>query len=203
VSSLATLACVSGIDAIDAIDAIDTMKNGFTLVELLVVIGLVLIIGTVGTNVITSILRSYNKAHIINEVEQNGNYVLSLMENQIRNAKSVAASDCTGNNCSTLRVTPQGGSSYNFEIKTETVAGGTVGVVKKGGEVLTNYSNDLKTGVNVDTDRSRSYFEVGSTNPPTVKIVLRLTQAPNAPGRVDYQAETTLRTTVVVRGGYE
>ena len=68
VSSLATLACVSGIDAIDAIDAIDTMKNGFTLVELLVVIGLVLIIGTVGTNVITSILRSYNKSHIINEV---------------------------------------------------------------------------------------------------------------------------------------
>jgi prepilin-type N-terminal cleavage/methylation domain-containing protein len=195
VSSLATLACVSGIDAIDAIDAIDTMKNGFTLVELLVVIGLVLIIGTVGTNVITSILRSYNKAHIINEVEQNGNYVLSLMENQIRNAQSVSPTGTT----SSLTVTTQEGATITYTI---TSAGG-IGVVQKtsGGvtEVLSN--NNLTTGVNIDT--TNSHFVVSTATPSSVQIVLRLTQAPNAPGRVDYQAETTLRTTVVVRGGYE
>jgi len=169
-------------------------KNGFTLVELLVSIGLVLIIGTVGTSMIASILRSYNKAHIINEIEQNGNYVLSLMESQIRNASSVLGSDCTGDNCSTLTVTPQEGDTFVFSIANV----GGIGVVRKDSEILTN--DDMKTGVSVETGASDSYFVVDGN---TVKIVLKLQQAPNAPGRVDYQAETTLRTTVVVRGGYE
>jgi len=171
------------------------MKNGFTLVELLVVVGLVLIIGTVGTSIITSILRSYNKAHIINEIEQNGNYVLSLMESQIRNAKSVSPTGTT----SSLTVTTQDGATIIYTI----ASAGGVGVVQKtsGGvtEILSN--NNLTTGVNVDT--TNSHFVVSTTTPPSVQIVLRLSQAPNAPGRVDYQAETTLRTTVVVRGGYE
>jgi prepilin-type N-terminal cleavage/methylation domain-containing protein len=174
------------------------MKTGFTLIELLVVIGLVLIIGTVGTSIITSILRSYNKAHIINEIEQNGNYVLSLMESQIRNAKSV---ECDGGSpCSKLAVTSQDGDVFNFEIATEAVTGGDVGVVKKGDEVLTNYSDDRKTGVEVKTATSDSYFEIDGN---TVKIVLKLTQPPATPDRIDYKAETTLQTTVVVRGGYE
>ena len=170
------------------------MKKGFTLVELLISVGLVLIIGTIGTSVIASILRSYNKAHIINEIEQNGNYVLSLMESQIRNARSVSPTDTT---TQTLTVTSQGGSSSTFYI----IDSGGTGVVRKDTEVLTN--NDLVSGVDVDTTLSQSYFEVSGTTPPTVKIVLRLTQAPDAPGRVDYHAETTLQTTVVVRGGYE
>ncbi len=170
-------------------------KNGFTLVELLVSVGLVLIIGTVGTSVIASILRSYNKAHIINEIEQNGNYALSLMENQIRNARSVSPTDTTTQN---LTVTPQEGSNFTFSIANPT---GNIGVIRKNAEVITN--DDLVSGINVDTSPTESYFEVSSTTPPTVKIVLKLEQAPNAPGRIDYQAETTLQTTVVVRGGYE
>jgi len=178
------------------------MKKGFTLIELLVVVGLVIIIGTVGTSIITSIFRSYNKAHIINEIEQNGNYVLSLMESQIRNARSVSASDCDpSGHCSILTVTSQEGSTIIFAI----TSSGMIGVVQKTtdgvAEILTN--DDLETGIDVDTDASQSYFEVSDTAPPTVKIVLKLRQAPNAPGRVDYQAETTLQTTVVVRGGYE
>jgi len=169
------------------------MEKGFTLVELLVVVGLVLIIGTVGTSIITSVLRSYNKAQIINEIEQNGNYVLSLMESQIRNARSVVC-DSGGPNCLKVNVTPQGGIAFSFEIAT-----GTIGVVRKDAEVLTN--DDWQTGVDVViSGTSASHFNVSGNK---VEIVLQLRQAPNAPGRVDYQAATTLRTTVVVRGGYQ
>ena len=166
--------------------------------------GLVLIIGTIGTSVITSILRSYNKAHIINEIEQNGNYVLSLMESQIRNAASVSP---TSGDVLLLTVTPQDGSPYVFEIGTETTGTGaldSIGVVKKGNEVITN--DDLTNGVDVvidsGTPANASHFSV-SVGGNKVKIVLKLQQAPKAPGRIDYQAETTLQTTVVVRGGYE
>lgn len=169
------------------------MKNrGFTLVELLVSIGLVLIVGTVGTSIIASILRSYNKAHIINEVEQNGNYVLSLMESQIRNAKSVSP---TSGTTQTLTVTPQEGSVFDFSIANV----GGIGVVRKDSEILTN--NNPVNGVEVVV--ADSGFTVTGISPQTVIIVLKLQQAPNAPGRVDYQAATTLQTTVVVRGGYE
>ena len=169
------------------------MRNrGFTLVELLVSIGLVLIIGTIGTSVIASILRSYNKAHIINEIEQNGNYVLSLMESQIRNARSVSL-DGTGK---VLTVTPQEGTIFSFEIDEVTVGVYTYGVVKRGGEIITN--DDTTSGVAVVV--ADSYFTVTGS---TVQIVLKIQQAPGAPGRVDYHADTTLQTTVVVRGGYE
>lgn len=171
------------------------MKKGFTLIELLIVVGLILIIGTVGTSVIASILRSYNKAHIINEIEQNGNYVLSLMESQIRNAKSVSPTGTTAS----LEVTTQDGETITYAI----ASAGSIGVVQKtSGGVTEILSNDnLTTGVNVDT--TNSHFVVSTTTPSSVQIVLKLRQAPNAPGRIDYQAETTLQTTVVVRGGYE
>jgi len=177
-------------------------KKGFTLVELLVSIGLVFIIGTIGTSVIASILRSYNKAHIINEIEQNGNYVLSLMESQIRNARAVA---CDGDisPCVKVDVTPQEGDPFSFEMVDVGASPDIIGVVRKitvGAENLTN--DDPETGVNVlNVGTSDSYFEVDGNK---VTIVLKLAQAPNAPGgRIDYQAETTLQTTVVVRGGYE
>ena len=178
------------------------MRNrGFTLVELLVSIGLVLIIGTIGTSVIASILRSYNKAHIINEIEQNGSYVLSLMESQIRNASSASLSSPH-----ILDVIPQEGDAYQFVIEQVTKVVGVdtfdVGVVKKDTEVLTN--DDSTNGVDVvidsGTPENASYFAVDGNK---VAIVLKIRQAPNAPGRIDYQAETTLQTTVVVRGGYE
>jgi len=169
-------------------------KNGFTLVELLVSIGLVLIIGTIGTSVIASILRSYNKAHIINEIEQNGNYVLSLMESQIRNASSVA---CDGSSpCLKVNVTSQEGTVFSFEIDEVTVGIYTYGVVKRNSEIITN--DDTTSGVAVVI--SESHFAVDGNK---VTIVLKIRQAPGAPGRVDYQADTTLQTTVVVRGGYE
>ncbi len=164
--------------------------SGFTLVELLVTVGLVLIIGTIGTSVIASILRSYNKAHIINEIEQNGNYVLSLMESQIRNAASVSP---TSGDVLLLTVTPQDGSPYAFEMDTEfsgTGATDSIGVVEKGSEVITN--DDLTNGIDVvidsGTPANASHFSVDGNK---VKIVLKLQQAPKAPGRIDYHAETT------------
>ena len=182
--------------------AIPNKNKGFTLVELLISIGLVFIIGTIGTSIIVSILRSYNKAHIINEIEQNGNYVLSLMESQIRNAGSVECGGGGAGDCLKVDVTSQEGDVLSFEMKDEGASPDTIGVVRKDTEIITN--DDLTNGVDVvidsGTPADASHFSVDDNK---IKIVLKLQQAPNAPGRVDYQAETTLQTTVVVRGGYE
>lgn len=64
------------------------MKNssGFTLIEVLVVITILSIIGGVFTLSIVSFTTSRNKSSVLSEVKQNGDYALSLMEQNIRNS---------------------------------------------------------------------------------------------------------------------
>ncbi len=176
-------------------------KNwGFTLIELLVVVGLVGILAAVSADLFSSILRAYNKTQIINEIEQNGNAVLSHLAQQIRNAARVSSTSSD-----TITVTDQDGVETIFSFDTvhslELDALATmIGVVKKGNDILTNYHS--VGGINVVTDDS--YFDVSTSGGmQQVKIFMKIQQAPNAPGRVDYEAETILETTVVVRGGYQ
>jgi prepilin-type N-terminal cleavage/methylation domain-containing protein len=164
-------------------------SKGFTLIELIVVVSLLVIIGGVGASIFASVFRSYNKANIINRVEQNGNYALSVMESQIRNAQSVSP---TGVTCvDTLTITSQEGTDTEYRITSDVVQRTVGGAV----EPLTG--SDVRV-----LDPPDSCFTISSGTPSVVTIVLTLAQA-SGMTRVDYQAETTLRTTVVVRGGYK
>jgi len=172
-------------------------RVGFTLIELLVVVTLIGILAAVSTNLFVSVLKAYNKAQIVSEIEQNGNAVVSRLEQQIRNAASASSTDP-----SSISVTDQDGAVTVFSFTTATSLDNpavSIGVLKENNNILTNYHS--VTGVNVVIGESSfTVTAVGKTQ--NVKIVLKLEQAPNAPGRIDYQAEATLETTVVVRGGY-
>jgi len=173
-------------------------RRGFTLIELLVVVGLVGILAAVSADLFSSILRAYSKAQIINEIEQNGNAVLSHLGQQIRNAASVSPEGLS----KSITVVDQDGGSvvFSFENSFSRDAAVQIGVVKKGGDILTNHHSVRGVDV-VSTD---SYFDVSTEGGmQTVKIFIKIRQAPNAPARFDYQAETALETTVVVRGGYQ
>ena len=64
-------------------------RRGYTLIELIVVLGvLALTVGSI-TMFLTSILRGTNKANVTAEVKQNGQAVLDSLERQIRGAASV------------------------------------------------------------------------------------------------------------------
>jgi len=82
--------------------------SGFTLIESLISIALLAVISTIAINIFSSAVQSYNKANILNELQQNGNYVITLMEQKIRNAEeiinyetigacSIPSADCSGN----------------------------------------------------------------------------------------------------------
>ena len=49
--------------------------SGFTLIESLISIALLAVISTIAINIFSSAVQSYNKANILNELQQNGNYV--------------------------------------------------------------------------------------------------------------------------------
>ena len=176
-------------------------KNwGFTLIELLVVVGVVGILAAVSADLFSSILRAYNKTQIINEIEQNGNAVLSHLEQQIRNAASVSP-DGSGIKSITVSSQDGGTTTFSFVSRFSLDAPATlIGVVEKDGYILTNYHS--VGGIDVVT--ADSYFDVSTSGGmQQVKIFMEIQQAPNAPGRVDYEAEAILETTVVVRGGYQ
>lgn len=69
------------------------MRNGFTLVEILVVIAIVAIIGTLLVAIFTSTLRGSNKAQVLAVIKQNGQAVLENMDKTIRVADNVLCVD--------------------------------------------------------------------------------------------------------------
>ena len=55
-------------------------ETGFTLVEILVVIGLLAIVVALGSNMFFTTLRGSTKSKTLTIVKQNGDYALSVME---------------------------------------------------------------------------------------------------------------------------
>ena len=52
-----------------------TKQKGFTLVELLIVVSIIIIVVGVTGDIILSLVRSYSKTQITNEIEQNAKNV--------------------------------------------------------------------------------------------------------------------------------
>jgi type II secretory pathway pseudopilin PulG len=62
-------------------------KNGFTLIELLVSIVVMIAVGTIIAGIVSSSLRGTNKTNTIENIRQNGNYVLNQISKNIEYAQ--------------------------------------------------------------------------------------------------------------------
>lgn len=177
-------------------------KRGFTLLELLVIASVTVIIGAMAASIFISVSRAYNKANIITEIEQNRNLVLTTMSNEIRNALSV--SPITGDEGNDgIEITDQEGEAIRFCCIGP--SGGANGYIARrvgSGNCNSQSSdtpmtdNDPVTGVNVTTC---DLVPDNTANPPVVAIAITFAQPVDVPGRIDFQAETTLETTVSLR----
>lgn len=79
--------------------------NGFTLVEIIVVIAIIAIAGTMLVVIFSSTLRGSNKAQMLAVIKQNGQSVLENMDKIIRNADNVV---CLNDDNATLVVVKNG-----------------------------------------------------------------------------------------------
>lgn len=166
------------------------MKKGFTLIEILVVIFIMGIMATVVSDVLLSVFRSSNKTNILNEVNQNADFILNSLESTIRNGKNAFMN---GNN---LVIIDQYNQRNEFTITTDSInySGNnySVGVIKKalaGGTFFAITNNNPATGVSVVI--ANTSFTVSTSNPPLICVTLRLIQGPASTGRIDYQADRT------------
>lgn len=63
-------------------------QAGFTLIELIIVIAIIVVMGSILISIFFTTLRGTNKSNVEMIVRQNGNYAISQMGKMIRNARS-------------------------------------------------------------------------------------------------------------------
>ena len=170
--------------------------SGFTLIELLIVTAITTLIAAVGGDVLISTFRSSNKANIINEINQNANFVMSSIESVARNAK------CAYLNVGKLVIIDQFNSRNEFSFGSVSGVNAALKAVNGGSSFSMTNTND-QNGVNVVTASSSFNVTPNLTNctakNPLIDVSLTLEQAPNAPGRIDYQARSTFVKSIEIR----
>lgn len=100
-------------------------KNGFTLVEMLIVVTLLGIFSVAVTQVFFTILRTQAKTQSIAEAKQSGDYAFSVMETAIRNAKSIDFPVCGDSDPTSITITNQDDTQITFSCSGNKIKSGT------------------------------------------------------------------------------
>ncbi len=66
-------------------------QQGFTLIEILVVITIIGVLTGITADIFIQIVRGSNKANVVTEIKQNGDNILNQLERTIRNAEEITA----------------------------------------------------------------------------------------------------------------
>lgn len=155
-------------------------NNGFSLIEILVVISIFAVIGILSTRALFQTLRSARKSDSLVRVRENVNYALGIIERQVRNAESI---NCTSVTPQNLPYVSGDGVSTFFNC---TIGAG--GRIASGSAVLT--SNDITiTGCTFTCTQAVN-------NPPSVNISITAednTSTGPEKGSVTSQTEILLR----------
>ncbi|KKS31801.1 hypothetical protein A2380_01800 [candidate division WWE3 bacterium RIFOXYB1_FULL_43_24] len=144
--------------------------SGFTLVELLVVIALLGISIGVTSDILVSLVRSYNKTQIKNEVEQQANFVGLKLEREIRSSEGVSPVGYTN----ALVIQKEDGVSVTYRVY------GNILQVEYSPTTITPLTNtDGISGILVSCPSygGNCFSVVGEVAPQTVMMHIRFTPA--------------------------
>jgi prepilin-type N-terminal cleavage/methylation domain-containing protein len=172
-------------------------EKGFTLVELLLVVALLGLTVGITSDLLVSLIRSYSKTQITNEIEQTANFVLLKLENELRTAVSVSvpAVDEAGSTLTFVREEGDTEVTVSYDIITDT---GDMERSEDGGTGVSLLNVESVSGVQLEA--GSSYFERLGESPDIVHIVLVFRQT-GTPGTL-FTNSVEIESTVVLRGSY-
>ena len=135
------------------------LNKGFTLIEMIVVIALLLLILMVSIELNNSIIKGSMKSEITKDLKQSGNYALSVMDRAIRNANGIES--CT-TNMTSISLSNNDGSVASYTFTADNIA--------------SSGANLLGSGYTIVTPGDASSFNCVSTegSPPIVTIKFTL-----------------------------
>lgn len=168
-------------------------KSGFTLIEVLVVTGLLATIGILAANIFFATLKGGTKAKVVKEVKQNGDFAISTMERMIRNAYQIPSSSCTGASESFIAIVNPDYQTTTFACVWDSVNG--VAKIASNGAALTS----KKVTLGSSCPGSLSFTcQKPDFVPETVQISFTLSQK-GTPDRAEQKAEVSFQTTISPR----
>ncbi len=178
------------------------VKSGFTLVELLVVLGL--LSATVASTLIflTSTLKGSNQAAVTGELKQNGQIILDQLERQIRGASSAQIID------GHLKLTTASSGVFHIRCFPTGATNGWIGTSSDSRDdpPLVSYTpltnrDDPISGINVSVcSLTAQAASTGGLSPGVVSISFTLTNGVGANAlRPDLKGSAAFQTTISLR----
>ena len=165
--------------------------TGFTLIEILVAVGLLAIIAVIGSNMFFTTLRNSTKSKTLTTVKQNGDYALATIERLIRDSEKVITNS-DGSLCAVgmnkIKTKRLDGSEVEFTCEGEGTANGLI---------ASNSARLTSSDVKVDSC-SFDCSSQGEFYPQVVAIDFTLSQAA-VTTRPEEQASVNFKTTVTTR----
>lgn len=96
-------------------------NKGYSLIELLVVITLISILGTLTTEAFILGIKAQSKSEITKEVKQNADYIGQVIENMVRNSIDIEETQCN-NNAQQLTIRSTDGYYTTFDCSNQNMA---------------------------------------------------------------------------------
>lgn len=162
-------------------------KNGFTLIEIIVVIGILGIIMVMGSNLFFSILRGSTKTKILQLVKQNGDYTITVMSRMIRNAREISGNCQLG--MTNLAIQNPDGHETEFSC---------LEIGTTNGRIASNSARITSSDVKVDSCSFTCVNGEVGVSPAAVTINFTLSQA-GVTTRLEEQASVNFQTTISLR----
>lgn len=173
--------------------------TGFTLIELLLVITLVAISVGVTSDVLMSLLRSYNKTTSINEIEQQSNFIGLKLEKELRNATNVSVPSVSSGNQMSFEYN---GSTVYYNVANSnlyrSVSPATWSTLATDALVATPAVNVTSGGVNLECDGA--CFSLTGATPQIVGISMIFKES--SAGGISFKGEVHVKNTIVIRNTY-
>ncbi len=175
---------------------------GYTLIELLIVIGLIGLTVGVTADIILSLVRSYAKTQATNELERSTNFVVSKIEKEFKNATSVTTISGNTLTFTTKILDSQTPINVTYAVTTCTVNGQTI-------HCLTRSVNG-GTPVAVTDAESVKLTCIGScfadgnsgSTPRALTLNMRFEKNTGTSTSTAFSGEVVIKTTVVAKGTY-
>lgn len=184
-------------------------KKGFTLVELLAVMFILVTVGGMATAILISTLRNGSKGNSINDVRQNGQFVISQMSKMITYSSEFcglsadgagASDDCDQKsqaNTFTTDCSISPSPSYNY-IKIRSFDGGQTVFSCNGTTISSNGASMINASGFRVSSCSFTCSKISSTSPPNINISFTLSKL-NSGLFVENNATIPFDTSITVR----
>ncbi|KKS96697.1 MAG: hypothetical protein UV73_C0009G0048 [Candidatus Gottesmanbacteria bacterium GW2011_GWA2_43_14] len=168
-------------------------NGGYSFIEMLVVITLIAILGTITSEAFILGLKAQGKSEILKEVKQNADYAGQVMDSMIRNAENVDESLCNANSES-LTILNRDGLTTTFDCSNEKLSS-----VSGEFPVPTVSQALVSTRVKIEACNFRVICPTPPLAPKYVLYNFTISQAGGGDQAVEKQAFLEYQTTVSLR----